>query len=174
MDKPSLKSLQDEAARLAETARERAATTAEEIKVASNQLVDKVRALIEEGNVRRVIVKRGDRVLLEFPLTVGVGAGAAGLIFSPVLTALGALAAVVSDLTLVIERTDEPAGEADAATASPTATSSSAAADPLSPASVGAPGAPETGKTVGRPAGDAGSGVASGPVDPPTTPGADA
>ncbi|MFN3597832.1 MAG: DUF4342 domain-containing protein [Rubricoccaceae bacterium] len=163
MDKPSLKSLQDEATRLAETARERAAETAEEIKVASNQLVDKVRALIEEGNVRRVIVKRGDRVLLEFPLTVGVGAGAAGLIFSPVLTALGALAAVVSDLTLVIERTDEH----DAA---PRDT----AADPLSPESVGAPASPEAGKTVGRPAGDAGSGSSSGPADPPTTPGADA
>ena len=75
-----------------------------EIKVASNQLVDKVRELIEEGNVRRVHIKREGKTLLEIPLTVGVGAGAAALLMTPILAAVGALAALAADITLVVER----------------------------------------------------------------------
>ena len=79
----------------------------QEIKVASNQLVDKVRELIEEGNVRRVHIKREGKTLLEIPLTVGVGAGAAALLVTPILAAVGALAALAADITLVIERDED-------------------------------------------------------------------
>ena len=79
----------------------------QEIKVASNQLVDKVRELVEEGNVRRVHIKRDGKTLLEIPLTVGVGAGAAALLMTPVLAAVGALAALAADITLVIERDED-------------------------------------------------------------------
>lgn len=80
----------------------------QEIKLASNQLVDKVREVIEEGNARRVVIKKEDRTLLEIPLTVGVGAGAAAVVLSPMLAAVGALAALVTDITLVIEHEEEP------------------------------------------------------------------
>src|SRR5690606_28291375 len=75
-----------------------------------NQLVDKVRDLIEEGNVRRIVIKKEDRVLFELPLTVGVGAGAAAVLVSPVLAALGAVAALVTDITLLVEREEEGGG----------------------------------------------------------------
>ena len=90
-----------------DAARAKAADAIHEVKLAGNQLVDKVRELIEEGNVRRIIVKKEERVLFELPLTVGVGAGAAAVLISPVLAALGAVAALVTDLTLVVERGEE-------------------------------------------------------------------
>jgi hypothetical protein len=83
----------------------------QEIKVASNQLVDKIRELIEEGNVRRVHIKREGKTLIEIPLTVGVGAGAAALIMTPIMAAVGAIAALAADITLVIERVDAGAGD---------------------------------------------------------------
>jgi len=76
----------------------------EEIKVKGNQLVDKIKEVIEEGNARRVIIRKDDRTLLEFPLTVGVGGATAAIFFTPVLAAVGALAALVSDVEIVIER----------------------------------------------------------------------
>ncbi|MEO0742110.1 MAG: DUF4342 domain-containing protein [Bacteroidota bacterium] len=78
--------------------------TLQEVKVAGSQLVDKVRDLIEEGNVRRIAIKKDERTLLEIPLTVGVGAGAAAVLLTPMLAALGAIAALVTDITLVVER----------------------------------------------------------------------
>ena len=106
----SKQKLQAEASRLADVARERATDALEEVKLASNQVVDKVRELIEEGNVRRIALRKGEKTLLEIPLTVGVGAGAAALLYSPVIAAVGAVAALVSDVTLVVERTSETTG----------------------------------------------------------------
>ena len=100
-------SLQSEAKRLAGAAKERAADAVEELKVASNQIVDKVREAIEDANVQRITIKREGKTLLEIPLTVGVGAGAAALLMNPAIAAVGALAALVSDVTLVVERTEE-------------------------------------------------------------------
>ncbi|HEX8386746.1 MAG TPA: DUF4342 domain-containing protein, partial [Rubricoccaceae bacterium] len=104
------RSFQSEAARLADAARDRAADAFEEVKVASSGIVDKVRDLIEEGNVRRISLRKGERVLFEIPLTVGVGAGAAALLTSPLLAAVGAVAALVSDITIAVERDEESAG----------------------------------------------------------------
>ena len=101
-------SFREDATRLADTTREKAAETFQEIKLAGNQLVDKLRELVEEGNVRRIVLKKDNRVLFELPLTVGVGAGAAAVLVSPMLAAVGAVAALVSDVTLVVERDDEP------------------------------------------------------------------
>ncbi|GAB5534724.1 MAG: hypothetical protein Rubg2KO_09730 [Rubricoccaceae bacterium] len=109
------RSLQSEASRLADAARDRAGDAIEEIKMASNQVVDKVRELIEEGNVRRISLRKGERTLFEIPLTVGVGAGAAALLYSPAIAAVGALAALVTDVTLVIERDASEATSADVA-----------------------------------------------------------
>jgi hypothetical protein len=120
---PNRNSLQDEASRLADTARNRAAGAFEEVKLASNQLVDRIREYIEDANVKHVAIKKDGRTLLEIPMTVGVGAGAAALLFNPVLSAVGALAALVSDVTVVVERDEAPGGTSEAAsdpTAGPT------------------------------------------------------
>jgi hypothetical protein len=82
-------------------------TRHEEHRVSGEGLVAKVKELIHEGNVRRIIVKNEEgRTLLEIPLTVGV----VGAVFLPVLVALGAIAALAKSYTLVVEK-QEP-GEA--------------------------------------------------------------
>jgi hypothetical protein len=77
-----------------------AETFRESFKVATDQLVDAVKKLLHEGNVRRIIIKQGSRSVAEFPLTVGV----IGAVFAPVLAAVGALAAVLTDCTVEVER----------------------------------------------------------------------
>ena len=136
-DKP----LQKEATRLADAARDKAGEAFEEVKLASNELVDQIRSYIEDANVKHVAIKKDGRTLLEIPMTVGVGAGAAALLFNPVLSAVGALAALVSDVTVVVER-DEGAAATTADEAVSNVNQGSASAnDPVS-------GDP---KTVGRP-----------------------
>lgn len=82
-----------------------------EFKVKGGQLVDKVREVIEEGNARRIIIKKEDRVLIEFPLSVGVGGAAAALLLAPMLAAVGAIAALVTDVHVVIEEIDQAKAE---------------------------------------------------------------
>jgi len=75
-------------------------TFKESFKVAADQLVDAVKRLIHEGNVRRVIIKQEGRTVVEFPLTVGV----VGTVFAPVLAAVGAIAAYMTECTIEVER----------------------------------------------------------------------
>ena len=133
--------LQSEAKRLADAARGRATDAVEELKLASNQIVDKVREAIEDANVKRITIKREGKTLLEIPLTVGVGAGAAALLMSPAIAAVGALAALVSDVTLVVERE----GVADEAVADEAVAN---VADPVATAQA------DDDKTVGKPSAD--------------------
>jgi hypothetical protein len=80
----------------------------EEYRVTADEFVAKVKELIAEGNVRRVIIQTEDgESLVEFPLTVGVAAAAGALLWAPMLAAVGALAAIATDLTLVVEREGE-------------------------------------------------------------------
>ncbi len=82
----------------------------EELEVAGNQLVERVRELIEEGNVRRLIIRNQDgRTLLEIPLTFGVVAGGALLVFYPLLAGLAAIGGLVSRLHIEVvrEETDD-------------------------------------------------------------------
>ena len=149
--RPSFKDVQEEAARLADTAKDRAADAVEEVKVASNQLVDKVRELIEEGNVRRISLRKGEKTLLEIPLTVGAGFGAAALLLNPVLAAVGAAAALVADVTLEVERDPEAVAKQEADKLAEGHDAVENANDPESDAS-GEDGAD---KTMGRPSDDA-------------------
>jgi hypothetical protein len=77
-----------------------------EFKVSGDELVHKVKQLIKEGNIRRVRVKQGGKVLLEMPLTIGAPAAAIGVLVAPVLAALGALAALVAECTIEIEKVE--------------------------------------------------------------------
>lgn len=73
----------------------------EDLKVDGEELLAKVRELIHEGNVRRVIIKNGEgTVLMEIPLTLGV----AGAVLLPTLAAVGAIAAIVTDCSITVER----------------------------------------------------------------------
>jgi hypothetical protein len=83
-------------------------TIIEEFKVAGRDLVDRVEELIQQGNVRRLIILNKDgRPLLEIPLTAGVVAGGAVTILRPVLAALGAMAALLADVTIKVVRVEE-------------------------------------------------------------------
>jgi hypothetical protein len=82
-------------------------TWIEEIEITGNQLVDYVKDLIHEGNVRRVIIRTSDdKTLLEVPLTAGVAVGGVLTVFTPVFAALGALAALLVNVKLQVVRLD--------------------------------------------------------------------
>ena len=76
----------------------------ESFKVAADQLVDAVKKVLHEGNVRRIVIKHEGRTIAEFPLTVGV----VGAVVAPVLAAVGALAAVLTECTVEVERSSKP------------------------------------------------------------------
>jgi hypothetical protein len=77
----------------------------EEVKVLGSELADKVKALIHEGNVRRIIIKdEHGHTFVEIPVTVA----AVGAVFAPVLAAVGALAAMAAKFTIVVEKVGEP------------------------------------------------------------------
>ena len=77
-------------------------TKYEEFEVAGENLLSKVREVMHEGNVRRIILKREDgSTLLEIPLTAGIAFTALTVALAPALVAIGAIAAVVSQVTLV-------------------------------------------------------------------------
>jgi hypothetical protein len=82
-------------------------TFKESFRVAGDQLVDAVKKILREGNARRVIIKQEGRSIAEFPLTAGV----IGAVFAPVLAAVGALAAVLTECTVEVERIVEDAPE---------------------------------------------------------------
>jgi hypothetical protein len=76
-------------------------STFDQFEIKGEQLLSKVKELIEEGNVRRIIIKdKAGKELVTFPLTVGV----VGAVLAPVLAAVGALAALVTECTIAVER----------------------------------------------------------------------
>jgi len=75
-------------------------TTWEEFKVAGSEIVDKVKELLREGNVRRIVIKQDGRTVFELPLTIA----AVGVIVAPVLAAIGAFAALATNCSIVVER----------------------------------------------------------------------
>jgi hypothetical protein len=82
-------------------------TIKERFTVPGRELVDKVKQLIHEGNIRKVRIIHKKKTLLEVPLSVGAPAAAVGIIAAPVLAALGAIAAMVTECTIEVERTDK-------------------------------------------------------------------
>jgi len=74
----------------------------ETIETTGDQVIDAVKKIIEAGNVRRIRVKQKSKVIAEFPLTVGV----VGTLIAPVLAAIGALTAVLTECTIEVERVE--------------------------------------------------------------------
>jgi hypothetical protein len=78
-------------------------TTWESFKAESENVINKIKAIIREGNVRRVRIQHQGRTVAEFPLTAGV----VGVVLAPVLAAIGALVALLQDCTIQVEREDD-------------------------------------------------------------------
>jgi len=75
-----------------------------EFRVRGDHLVSRIKDILHEGNVRRIVIKNDeDRTLLEIPLTIGV----VGAVLAPVWAALGALAALAADLRIVVEKVEQ-------------------------------------------------------------------
>jgi phage-related minor tail protein len=83
-------------------------TWIEEIEIAGSELVERIKELIADGNVRRLIIKKpnGD-LLLEVPLTAGVAVGGVFTIVAPVLAAIGAMAALLARVKVDVVRVDK-------------------------------------------------------------------
>jgi hypothetical protein len=79
-------------------------TRTEEFKLNGDEILNKIKELLHQGNIRRIILKGEDgKTFLEVPLTVGV----VGALIAPVWAAIGAIAALVSKLTIVVEKTED-------------------------------------------------------------------
>jgi hypothetical protein len=77
----------------------------EEHKVSGKNLLDRVKQIIHEGNVRRITIKNPQgKSLLDIPLTAGV----VGVVLLPFWAAIGTIAALATDYTIVVEKEDEP------------------------------------------------------------------
>jgi len=71
----------------------------EEFKVSGEEMLAKLKELLHEGNIRKIIIKDKDgKVLIEFPLPFGV----VGLVLAPTLAAVGAIAALVTEATIIV------------------------------------------------------------------------
>ncbi|MFC2007859.1 DUF4342 domain-containing protein [Chloroflexota bacterium] len=78
----------------------------EKFTVAGSQLVEKVKQIIHEGNIRKVRLLHEGKTIIEIPLSIGAPAAAVGILAVPVLAALGAFAALVTECTIEVEKTE--------------------------------------------------------------------
>jgi Domain of unknown function (DUF4342) len=90
-------------------------TWREKIEGTTEQILAQIKRLIDEGNVRRVVVKQQGRVVAEFPLTVGV----VGTVIAPVAAAIGALTAVLTDCSIEVEKSSAESPAAPASESTP-------------------------------------------------------
>ncbi|MFH1031061.1 MAG: DUF4342 domain-containing protein [Chloroflexota bacterium] len=79
----------------------------EKFTVSGSQLVEKIKQLIHEGNIRTVRLLHNGRVVLEIPLSVGAPAAALAILTAPLLAAIGAFAALVTECTIEVEKIDK-------------------------------------------------------------------
>ena len=82
-------------------------STSEKFTVSGDKLVEKVKQLIHEGNIRKVRLLHEGRTVIEIPLSIGAPAVAIGILAAPILAALGAFAALVTECTIEVEKTEK-------------------------------------------------------------------
>jgi DNA-binding Lrp family transcriptional regulator len=75
--------------------------------VKSNEVLDRVKQLIHEGNVRRVRLLHDEKTIIEIPLTVGAPVAVVGILAAPLLAAIGAFAALVTECTIEVEKVED-------------------------------------------------------------------
>ncbi len=75
----------------------------EEFHINGEELLARIKKLVHEGNIRRIIIKNKDgSVIMEIPMTIGV----VGALLAPTLAAIGAIAALITEATVVVEKTE--------------------------------------------------------------------
>lgn len=79
----------------------------EKYTVSGSQVVEKVKQLIREGNIRRVRLIHEKKTIIEIPLSIGAPVVVAGIMMAPVLAAVGAFAALVTECTIEVEKIEE-------------------------------------------------------------------
>jgi len=79
----------------------------EKYTVSGDQVLKKIKQLIHEGNIRNIRLIHKDRTIIEIPLSVGAPVAALGIIAAPVLAAVGAFAALVTECTIEVEKIAE-------------------------------------------------------------------
>ena len=79
----------------------------EKFTVSGSQLVGKIKQIIHEGNVRKVRLLHEGRTIIEIPLSIGAPAVAVGILAAPILAALGAFAALVTECTIEVEKMEK-------------------------------------------------------------------
>ena len=82
-------------------------SSSEKFTVSGNQLIDKIKQLIHEGNIRKVRIIHKGKTVFEIPLSVGAPATVAMILVAPVLAALGAFAALVTECTIEVEKVEK-------------------------------------------------------------------
>ncbi|MGD9142904.1 MAG: DUF4342 domain-containing protein [Dehalococcoidia bacterium] len=82
-------------------------TESEKFTVSGNEIVGKVKELIHEGNIRRVRLLHDEKTVFEIPLSVGAPVAAVGILAAPLLAAIGAFAALVTECTIEVEKIEE-------------------------------------------------------------------
>jgi len=83
-------------------------TNTEKFTISGSELVEKIKQLVHEGNIRRVRVLHEGRTIFEIPLTIGAPAAAITILAAPILAALGAFAALVTECTIEVENVAKP------------------------------------------------------------------
>jgi Domain of unknown function (DUF4342) len=91
-----------------ENIEQRSGYSIEELQVMGEQLLSRIRELVHEGNVRRIIIKQEGNTILEIPLTVGI----AGVLLAPVWAAIGVLGALLAQCSIEVVRSESPADAA--------------------------------------------------------------
>jgi len=79
----------------------------ERFTVSGSQVLDKVKQLIREGNIRKVRLIHEGKTMIEIPLTVGAPVVVAGILIAPLLAAIGAFAALVTECTIEVEKVEK-------------------------------------------------------------------
>jgi hypothetical protein len=101
-----------------ETAANKTTEWVEEFKVAGQEVIATIEGLINETGVRRIVVKRGDKELIEIPLVFGLAGIGASIVLAPLYAALGIVAALALDCSILVVRSEkQPEPEAEPAVA---------------------------------------------------------
>jgi hypothetical protein len=79
----------------------------ESFTVSGSEIVEKVKQLIHEGNIRKVRLLHDEKTIIEIPLSVGAPVAVVGILAAPLLAAVGAFAALVTECTIEVEKIDE-------------------------------------------------------------------
>lgn len=79
----------------------------EKFNVSGNEVVEKIKQLMHEGNIRKIRLIHKDKTIFEIPLTIGAPAAAAVVLAAPLLAALGAFAALITKCTIEVEKAEE-------------------------------------------------------------------